>query len=452
MPRAASKLVAVGVTIRSRARSITRAFRFTHAPYDVSQKIFSHRLANGLTLVAEEMDWLESAAFALLTPAGCAYEPAAQAGLAGLTCEMVERGAGERDSRQFVSDLENLGADCSSGCSNSHTSFGGAMPRESLLPALSIFADVVQRPHLPEDQLEDARLSCLQEVRALEDDLAQRLMLTLRERFYGEPFGRSPQGTVETLGSLSMTDVRQFFSRTYRASDSILSVAGKFDWPRLRDHVTEHFGSWEQGHGLLAPEVPPPQKYLHVPAESSQTHIGIAFQGVPYSHADYFQLRGAVGVLSDGMSSRLFTEVREKRGLCYTVYAVSHSLRDRAGVFAYAGTTKERAQETLDVMAAELHGLFRGIEQAELDRLKGRIKRSLILQQESSPSRSGSIANDWYYLGRVRTMDELRKIIDGLTVESINEYLAAHPPGEFTVVTLGAEGLEWEGKSSPLTP
>jgi predicted Zn-dependent peptidase len=410
----------------------------------VSQKIFSHRLANGLTLVAEEMDWLESAAFALLTPSGCSYERVEQAGLAGLTCEMAERGAGERDSRQFVSDLENLGADCSSSCSNSHTSFGGAMPKESLLPALSIFADVVQRPHLPEDQLEDARLSCLQEVRALEDDLAQKLMLTLRERFYGEPFGRSPQGTVETLTSLSMENVRQFFSRTYRASDAILSVAGKFDWPSLQKHVEQQFGSWQAGRGDVMKEVAPPRKYLHVPAESSQTHIGIAFQGVPYSHPDYFQLRGAVGVLSDGMSSRLFTEVREKRGLCYTVYSVCHSLRDRGGVFAYAGTTKERAQETLDVMAAELRGLFRGIEQSELDRLKGRIKRSLILQQESSPSRSGSIAYDWYYLGRVRTMDELSKIIDGLTVESINAYLAAHPPGEFTVVTLGAEGLKWE--------
>lgn len=408
------------------------------------QKIFSQRLANGLTLVAEEMDWLESAAFALLTPAGCAYEPVEQAGLAGLTCEMVERGAGERDSRQFVSDLENLGADCSSSCSNSHTSFGGAMPKESLLPALSIFADVVQRPHLPEDQLEDARLSSLQEVRAMEDDLAQKLMLTLRERFYGEPFGRSPQGTVETLESLTMEDVRQFFHRSYRASNSILSVAGKFDWDILREQVTQNFGNWEQGQPLLARAVPPPRSYLHVPAESSQTHIGIAFQGVPYSHADYFQLRGAVGVLSDGMSSRLFTEVREKRGLCYTVYSVCHSLRDRGGVFAYAGTTKERAQETLDVMAAELRGLFRGIEQAELDRLKGRIKRAIILQQESSPSRSGSIAYDWYYLGRVRTMDELRAIIDGLTVESINAYLAAHPPGEFTVVTLGPEGLEWK--------
>ena len=154
--------------------------------------------------------------------------------------------------------------------------------------------------------------------------------------------------------------------------------------------------------------------------------------------------RGACVVLSGALAARLCTVVRERRGRCYTVYSVCHSLSGRGGVFAYAGTTKERAQETLDVMAAELRGLFRGIEQTELDRLKGRIKRSLILQQESSPSRSGSIAYDWYYLGRVRTMDELSKIIDGLTVESINAYLATHPPGEVTVVTLGAEGLKWE--------
>ena len=409
------------------------------------QKIYSHRLASGLTLVAEEMDWLESAAFALLAPAGCAYEAAAQAGLASLTCEMAERGSGERDSRQFVADLENLGADCSSSCTNSHTSFGGAMPCESLLPALSIYADLVQRPHLPPDQLEDARLSCLQEVHALEDDLAQKLMLTIRERFYGEPFGRSPQGTVETLSSLELKDVQNYFRRSYRAGEAILSVAGKIDWPRLVEHVEQVFGAWQSGVPLLSAQSPPVRKYLHVPAESNQTHISIAFRGVPYRHEDYFQLRGAVGVLSDGMSSRLFTEVREKRGLCYTVYAMCHSLRDQGGVFAYAGTTAERAQETLDVMAAELRGLFRGIQQEELDRLKGRIKRSLILQQESSPSRSGSIAYDWYYLTRVRTMDELRSIIDDLSVQSINDYLAANPPGEFTVVTLGPEGLKWEG-------
>jgi predicted Zn-dependent peptidase len=147
-------------------------------------------------------------------------------------------------------------------------------------------------------------------------------------------------------------------------------------------------------------------------------------------------------VLSDGMSSRLFTEVREKRGLVYTVYAACQSMRDRGAILSYAGTTAERAQETLDVMLAELKSLYDGITADEIDRLKGRIKRSLIIQQESSPSRAGSIALDWYYLNRVRTMAELSQIIDNLSADSINTYLAANRPQHFTITTVGRDKLQ----------
>lgn len=408
----------------------------------MTQKIFHHSLANGLTLVAEEMPWLESAAFALLVPAGCVVEPRERLGRASLTCEMAQRGAGERDSRRFLEDLENLGADTSASVSIAHTSFGGAMPAESLPQVLSIFGDLVQRPHLPEDQLEDARLGCLQEVKAVEDDLAQKTMQQLRLRHYADPWGRSSQGTEETVSQLTIDDVRQHFAEMYSPAGGILSVAGKIDWPTLREQVESVFGSWAAKPKAPVQEAPAPRGYLHLPAESSQTHIGIAFDAVPYSHADYFQIRGAVGVLSDGMSSRLFTEVREKRGLAYTVYATCHSLRDRGALFAYAGTTAERAQETLDVMVGELNKLYDGITADEIRRLKGRIKRALIIQQESSPSRAGSIALDWYYLGRVRPMAELSGIIDGLSAESINAYLAANRPKQITATTVGREELK----------
>jgi predicted Zn-dependent peptidase len=407
-----------------------------------TQRIFTHQLASGLTLIAEEMDWLESAAFALLVPAGAALEAAGQGGLGHLTCEMIERGAGERDSRQIIADLENLGADCSSSCSNTHTSFGGAMPAESLPAVLSIYGDIIQRPHLPADQLEDARLGCLQDVYALEDDLSQKLLLELRQRFYADPHGRSALGTIESLTTLSHDDVGRFFRSHYQPRQAILSVAGKIDWPRLKEHVEQVFGDWRPGILPLAKESPPPRGYQHLAVESSQTHIGIGYEGLAYGDGDYFQLRGAIGVLADGMSSRLFSEVREKRGLAYTVFAMCHTLKDRGGVFAYAGTTAERAQETLDVLSAELRKLPEGITAEELARLKGKIKRSLILQQESSPSRSGSMAFDWYFLGRVRPMAELSKIIDDLSVASINGWLKKHPPGEFTVVTLGKDPLE----------
>jgi predicted Zn-dependent peptidase len=410
-------------------------------PATASQKIHIHPLACGLTLVAEEMDWLESAAFAMLLPAGCVYEKASEAGLASLTCEMLQRGAGDRDSRQFVSDLENLGADCSASVSVSHMSFGGSMPKESLPTVLSMYADLVRRPLLPEDQLEDARLSCLQEVRAVEDDLSQRVMQELRRRYYGEPWGRSSQGKVETLESMQQKNVQSFFSERIRPNRGILSVAGKIDWPQLRDQIEDLFGDWRPGLDQQIVETTAERGYHHIQHDSNQTLVGLAMDGLSYANEDYFQLRGAIGALSDGMSSRLFTEVREKRGYVYSVYANCHSLRDRGSVIAFAGTTPEHGQDTFDVTWGELKRMYAGIEQDELDRLKGRIKRSLIIQQESSPARAGSIALDWYYLQHVRTKDELQVLIDGLSCESINGWLAAHPPRNLTVVSLGPQPI-----------
>jgi predicted Zn-dependent peptidase len=117
-------------------------------------------------------------------------------------------------------------------------------------------------------------------------------------------------------------------------------------------------------------------------------------------------------------------------------------VRDHGGVFCYAGTSAERAQETLDVTLGELVRLAQGVEEQELHRLKARIKSALIMQQESSSARSGSIARDWYHLGRVRTLDELGRLVDGLSCQSINAYLAEHPPADFVVVTLGPRELE----------
>lgn len=408
----------------------------------MTQSIYSQIFDNGLALVAEPMPWLESAAFAILLPAGCVREPAERLGLAGFTCEMAQRGCGSRDSRKFVEDLENLGVEHGGSVSIAHTSFGGAMIADRLYAALDIFADLVLRPHLPEDQLEDARQVCLQEVRSVEDDLAQKVMQELRRRRYGEPWGRSSQGTLESIESITYGDVRSFFDSTYRPNGAILSVAGKIEWESLKEHVGRLFAQWTPREQPSLRETLAERGTCHFSHESTQTHIGVSFESLPYSHPDYFQARGAVGVLSDGMSSRLFTEVRENRGLCYTVYASSHSLRDRGGVFCYAGTSTERAQETLNVLTAELVKLAEGVRADELGRLKAQIKSGLVMQQESSRSRSSSIAGDWYHLGRVRTMQELGSIIDGLTCESINAYLAACPPRKFNLVTLGAKELE----------
>ncbi len=408
----------------------------------MKQSILTHTFANGLVLVAEPMLSLESVAFTFLLPAGCALDPGEHAGLAELTCELSLRGSGNRDSRQFIEELERLGVEHGQAVSTSHTSFSGAVLSRNLLPALDVYADLLRRARLPEDLLEPARLVVLQELAAVEDEPAQKVMQELRKHHYPDPWGRSSHGNETALKRIGLSQIREHYARHYQPRGTILGVAGNFDWERLKDHVAGLFDDWQPREAASIAEGPPPPRRAHIAHESNQTQIGIAFDSLPYNHPDYFQAWGAVGVLSGGMSSRLFTEVREKRGLCYSVYATMHSLRERGSVLCYAGTSAARAQETLDVTLAELVRIAEGVRPDELERLKARIKSSLIMQQESSISRSSAIARDLYYLNRVRSLAEISQLVDGLSCTSINNYLAANPPRAFTVVTLGPEPLE----------
>ena len=408
----------------------------------MTESIFSHAFPNGLVLVAEPMAWLESAAFTVMVPAGCVHDAPRRSGLTSFTCEMALRGAGDRDSRRFIQDLDNLGVERSESVSDAHTRFSGATLAANLPGTLAIFADVLRRPHLPDEQLEAARQVMFQELQSVEDEPAQKVMIELRRSHYPDPWGRPSQGEQEALEQITLDEIRQQFRQTYRPNGAILGVAGRFDWPRLKDLVGELLGDWEAGETAPVDETPRLGKHRHLTYDSQQTQIGISYPSVPYRHPDYFRAWGGVGVLSSGSSARLFTEVRERRGLCYSVYAMYHTLRHCGGVFCYAGTSADRAQETLDVTLGELSRLAQGVEAQELRRLKARIKSALIMQQESSSSRSSALARDWYHLGRARTLQEVSRLVDDLTCDSINAYLAEHPPGDFTVVTLGPRELE----------
>ena len=404
--------------------------------------ILSRTYPNGLVLLAEPMESVESVAFTFRVPAGTAVEPPGKGGLAGLTCEMILRGAGPRDNRQFVNDLDNLGVERGENVGDAHVVFRGATLARNLSPALEIYADILRRPHLPDDQLEPCRLVAMQELAAVEDEPAHKVMIELRRRHLPDPWGRPSQGEQAALEAMALADIRDYFSRAYRPNGAILGVAGRIEWESLQDEVGRLLGDWPE---LTAPTIHersagPPCEHLH--HESNQTQIALAYPSVAYRDADYYVASAAVGVLGDGMSSRLFTEVREKRGLCYSVYASHGTLLDRGSVFCYAGTSAERAQETLDVMLREIVRLADGIDAGELDRLKARIKSSLIMQQESTSARSALLTRDWYFLGRVRTLDEVEAIVDALCADEINQYLAAHRPENFTIVTLGSKALE----------
>jgi predicted Zn-dependent peptidase len=407
----------------------------------VPQQVYQQTFANGLTLLAERMDHVRSAAVNFLVPAGCVYDPPEQAGIANILSELITRGAGARDSRELTLALDNLGLDRSESVGTMHTRFWGATVASNLPAALEIYADILVRPHLPEEDLDAVKALALQDLRGLEDEPRSKVLVALRKQHYPAPLSNDHRGTDETIEALTPAMVRTHHHRLFRPDGTIITVAGNVGWEPLREQVGRLFGDWRGQTNRTFTCGPQPSKRNHLTKELEQTQIAVAYASVPIGDPDFYAAQGAVNVLSGNMSSRLFTEIREKEGLCYAVWATYQTLKDRASIISYAGSRNERAQRTLDLLLRELKRLPEGIEAEEVERMQAGLKSSLIMQQESTSARAGALASDWYYLGRVRPVEEIQAAIDALTPEVLIRHLRRCPPGDFTIVTLGPQQL-----------
>jgi predicted Zn-dependent peptidase len=411
----------------------------------VPHELLQQTYPNGFTLLAERMDHVRSASLYLMIQSGYVHEPANRLGLAGILAEMLTRGAGKRDSKQLSLALDNLGADRSEGAGGFNITLSAGTLARNLPAVLELVADIVRRPWLPDDEVESAVELALQDLQGLDDSPSDLCLLELKRRYYPQPFCRNQYGTPETLGSITAADVKQFHAERFKPNRAILSVAGKIDWPSLKDQVGMLFADWSGSASAPLAQPGHVRQSGHVTKETNQTQIAVAYPTAAFGTPDFYAARGAIGILSGGMSSRLFTEVREKRGLCYSVSATYDQVKDLASVVCYAGSRVEKAQETLDVTIGELKRLREGISAEEVDRMRAGLKTTLVMQQESTSSRAGSMATDWFYLNRVRPVDEVQAAIDALTPATILAHLDRFPAKDFTVVTLGPKALNVPG-------
>jgi predicted Zn-dependent peptidase len=295
---------------------------------------------------------------------------------------------------------------------------------------------------MPEPGFDAARDLALQALTGIDDEPRQKLMVKLREWHFPSPYGRNTMGEKDHLEKLTLQLCKVDFIERYQPRGGILALAGNIDFGQIKDVVGKHFGDWKARELEPIKLMPPPGNVRHEDQKSEQTHIGIAYPSIPETHADYYTMRLAMEVLSGGMSGRLFTEVREKRGLVYNVWAGYSSLQTQGSIFGYAGTSNERAQATLDCFIHELYRLQEGVTADELARAKTGLKASTIMQGESTGSRSGAIAHDWFMRGRLRTLDEIKTAIDAVTLDHVNTWLKTNKPGPFTIVTVGPKELK----------
>jgi predicted Zn-dependent peptidase len=313
---------------------------------------------------------------------------------------------------------------------------------DRVMEGLSAYADVVQRPHMGEEDFLAARDLALQALEGIDDEPRQKVFILLRQWHFPWPFGRNTMGEKRDLTKLTADACRTYQRRTYPAKGAILAIAGKIDFDALVGQAEKHFGQWASTAEKPIKTVLPKSLVHHERHASEQTHIGIAWPSVEETHGDYYLMRLATEVLGGGMSGRLFTEVREKRALVYSVWAGYSSIKGSGSILGYAGTSNDRAQATLDTFIAEARRLSEGVTAGELDRAKVGLKAATIMQLESTSSRCGSIAHDFFMRGRIRTLDEIKGSIDSVTLGQVNEFLKRTPPGPFTIVTVGPKQLK----------
>ncbi|MDR2643562.1 MAG: insulinase family protein [Planctomycetaceae bacterium] len=404
--------------------------------------VFIHRFDNGLILLADSVDWAESVSYVFSIPFGSVFDPVGLEGLATLVCEMISRGAGGRGNREFLEAFENLGCVFAESVGLFDTCFCVSMLPENLFSAIELTADQVLRPHFEERYLEPVKQKFIQEIHSLDDEPSRRMMLELQRNFLPDPLGRSGLGTVKTVNNIAIEDIRRVHNLLFQPDGAVFSIAGKFDFDQVCNKIGELFANWQPNSFVLPQERIIGKTEIYIAEDSEQTHIGVAYPSIPIGQRDYKLALCSVGVISGGSSCRLFRELRENRGLCYSVAASYVALRNRANVYCYCGTSTDKAQEALDVLIAELERLRYGVGQDEINRYKICSRSELVIGQESIGERCGDMLFEWQHLKHIRSLSEIESSINSLTKSDVDAFLASNPAGPFHIAVLGPKPLK----------
>ncbi len=396
-------------------------------------------LSSGLRVAIEPIAGVRSVSMTLLTPAGIVREPARFEGLGALWSEMLLRGAGDLDSRQQADAFDRLGASRRVSQRASFVSISSRAMGDRLEGVLGLIADMVLRPRFEGDALEASRELALSALESLADDPQERCALLAREHHYAPPLNRSGYGRAETLRAIRREDVVSWWRRLAVADGSILAIAGDVDPSAAREAIERTLGAWG---GTIEDVMLDPHGERgrhHADDETSQVQINVLHDGPAAGDPDRVLEHVVQSVLSGGMSGRLFSEVREKRGLCYSVHSGYTPGRDFGTVSAYVGTTPDRADESLQVLLEELDriGRERDLSRDEFERAVIGMKARTIFSGESTQARASTMARDVYCLGRPRTLREISEEIDAVTLDRVLAYLERRQVGEMTIQTLG---------------
>jgi len=389
----------------------------------VNPMIVRETLDNGVRLLTEAMSHVRSVSLGVWLTRGSRDESDAQSGIAHFVEHMLFKGTPTRTAEDIAQAIDSIGGQLDAFTAKEYASYYVKVLDQHVPLAMDILSDIVLRPALELTDIDREKKVVLEEIKMVEDTPDDLVHEMFTQSFWeGHPLGRPILGSRETVEAFTQQSLRHYFESAYTAGNINVSAAGNLEHARIRDLVSAAFGAMSSGDSRM-PDTPPrviPQVIVRN-KDLEQSHICIGASSYPQNHDDRYSSYVMNTMLGGSMSSRLFQNIREKRGLAYSVFSGLSAYRDAGNLTIYAGCANDAVSEVIDLMVTELREMKRApAPEAELRRAKDHLKGSLMLSLENTSSRMSHLARQEIYFDRQFGLDET---LDGIEAVSSDEVL-----------------------------
>ena len=381
-------------------------------------------LDNGVRVVTERIPMLKSVTVGIWVNTGSRDEQPSQAGYSHFIEHMFFKGTRSRSATEISREIDALGGEMNAFTTRETTTFYVKVLDQQLKQALDLLADLFHHSRFDPKEVEKEKQVVLEEIRMVQDDPEDLVQELHTGQVLGRhPLGRSILGREDTIRSLRRRDLMGYIDAHYDPAQIVIAIAGNFDQALLAKMVARSFGKTERRNGSAKAVRRPPEVRGGLVTKKKpleQVHLCLGLKGVAAGHRDRYAVYALNSVLGGSMSSRLFQEVREKRGLVYSIYSFLSGYSDVGTMTVYAATRPKEVERVVDLVCREIRRISRqGIEQKELDRAKNQMKGSLMLSLESSHSRMSKLAKDELVYGMRTSLEDMLAHIDRVTTEQV---------------------------------
>ncbi len=398
-------------------------------------------LANGLTVATDRLESVETVSLGAWIGVGTRYEPAEVNGIAHLLEHMVFKGTERRSARDIAEEIEAVGGHLNAYTGRENTAFYAKVLAEDAPLALDVIADILQNATFDPDELARERAVVLQEIGQANDTPDDIIFDHFQETAYpGQALGRPVLGRAEIVSSLARDNLEGYIAQHYGAEKMVVAAAGKIDHQSFVDLADEAFGALGARAGTEAEAARYGGGDYRETRDLEQVHLLLGFDAVGYHDPDYYALMVLSTLLGGGMSSRLFQEIREKRGLVYSIYSFVSAYRD-GGLFGiYAGTGEAEVDELIPVACDQVARLARDIAEPEVERAKAQLKASILMSRESTGSRCEQLAQQILTFGRPIPVSEVLAKVGAVEASGLGRLAQRLIAGPLTFTALGPVG------------